>query len=108
MVTLRLPKHCGDLAYFSPTYAVFVPLGGWRNLTYGQGSSCQQVCPGSARDRLTEHEHEAGSMEDPLRIVSLKRKNIPKLAVLAMGLTAAVVAVTIGTAPAQAYSSNPP
>jgi len=47
-------------------------------------------------------------MEDPLRIVSLKRKNIPKLAVLAMGLTAAVVAVTIGTAPAQAYSSNPP
>lgn len=41
-------------------------------------------------------------MEDPLRIVSLKRKNIPKVAVLAAGLTAAVVAVTMTTAPAQA------
>ena len=60
------------------------------------------MCPGSARDLLTEHEHEAGSMEDPLRIVSLRRKTIPKVAVLAAGLTAAVVAVTMTTAPAQA------
>ena len=51
---------------------------------------------------MTEHEHEAGSMEDPLRIVSLKRKTIPKVAVLAAGLTAAVVAVTMTSAPAQA------
>jgi len=42
-------------------------------------------------------------MEDPVRIFSLKRKSIPKVAVLAVGLTAAVVAVTIGPAPAQAY-----
>src|SRR5665647_724948 len=41
-------------------------------------------------------------MEDPLRIVSLKRKTIPKVAVLAAGLTAAVVAVTMTSAPAQA------
>ena len=41
-------------------------------------------------------------MEDPLRIVSLKRKTIPKVAVLAAGLTAAVVAVTMTTAPARA------
>jgi PKD repeat protein len=41
-------------------------------------------------------------MEDPLRITSLKRKTIPKVAVLAAGLTAAVVAVTMTTAPAQA------
>jgi len=64
------------------------------------------VCPGSPRDHLTEHEDEAGSMEDPLRIVSLKRKNIPKVAVLAAGLTAAVVAVTMTTAPAQAYPTQ--
>jgi len=37
-----------------------------------------------------------------LRIVSLKRKTIPKVAVLAAGLTAAVVAVTMTSAPAQA------
>ena len=77
-------------------------MGGWRDLTYGQGWACQQVYPGFARDLLTEHEHEAGSMEDPLRIVSLKRKTIPKLAVLAAGLIAAVVSVTMTTAPAQA------
>ena len=37
-----------------------------------------------------------------MRLKSLKRKNIPKLVVLAAGLAAAVVAATMGTAPAQA------
>ncbi len=46
--------------------------------------------------------------EDPLKLLSLDRKSIPKLTVLAAGLTAAVVVATMTTAPAQAYSSNPP
>src|SRR5665811_2607725 len=45
-------------------------------------------------------------MEDPLRIASLKRKTIPKVAVLVMGLTAAVLVATINPAPAQAYPSR--
>src|SRR5665811_1716718 len=64
VAALPLPKHCDDLTSFSRTYAVFVPMGGWRDLTYGQGWTSQQVCPGFARDLLTEHEYEAGSMED--------------------------------------------
>ena len=61
---------------------------------------------GAPRDPLTEHEHEAGSMEDPWRIVSLKRMTIPKVAVLVMGLTAAVLVATINPAPAQAYPNK--
>ena len=45
-------------------------------------------------------------MEDPLRIVSLKRMTIPKVAVLVMGLTAAVLVATINPAPAQAYPNK--
>jgi len=41
-----------------------------------------------------------------LRIASLKRKTIPKVAVLVMGLTAAVLVATINPAPAQAYPSR--
>jgi len=38
-----------------------------------------------------------------MRIYSLKRTTIPKIAVLATGLTAAILAATINPAPAQAY-----
>ena len=41
-----------------------------------------------------------------MRIASLKRKTIPKVAVLVMGLTAAVLVATINPAPAQAYPSR--
>jgi hypothetical protein len=44
-----------------------------------------------------------------LKIVSLKKMSIPKVAVLVTGLAAAVMVATINPAPvAQAYSSNPP
>jgi IPT/TIG domain len=43
-----------------------------------------------------------------LKIYSVKRKTIPKIAVLATGLAVAILAATIHPTPAQAYSSNPP
>src|SRR5450759_769541 len=50
----------------------------------------------------------AGSFGGPLKIYSVKRKTIPKIAVLATGLAVAILAATIHPAPAQAYSTNPP
>src|SRR5680860_343860 len=81
-------------------YAQKVPSRGCQGRQGTTGSSrhrCRGVSQGTAI------KYEAGSMEDPLRIVGLKRKNIPKVAVLAAGLTAAVVAATMNIAPAQAY-----
>jgi IPT/TIG domain len=44
--------------------------------------------------------------EDPLKIYSLKRNAIPKLAVLATGLTAAILVATINPVPAQAFPNK--
>jgi len=53
---------------------------------------------------LPVQECEAGSTEEPLKIYSLKRSTIPKMAVLATGLTAAILVATINPAPtAQAF-----
>ena len=41
-----------------------------------------------------------------MKIYSLKRKTIPKLAVLATGLTAAVLVATINPVPAQAFPNK--
>ena len=61
-------------------------------------STCARGSP-----RGLAHEHEAGSFGGPLKIYSFKRKIIPKIAVLATGLTAAVLVATISPTPAQAY-----
>ena len=45
-------------------------------------------------------------MEDPLRIYNLKRRTMPKIAVLATGLAAAVLLVTINPIAAQAFPNK--
>src|SRR5471032_751509 len=65
------------------------------------GSSCQQVCCSTIAPPA--HEPEIGSQGGPLKIYSLKRNAIPKIAVLVTGLTAAVLVATINPTPAQAH-----
>src|SRR5450759_1903295 len=54
-----------------------------------------------ARD-IPAHIHEVGSSGGPLKIFSLKRKSIPKIAVLATALAVGLMAATVDMRPAQA------
>lgn len=87
-------------------YAVRGHLRGWRDLKTQPGLLWVTGALGTYPGPADEHEDEAGSFGGPLRIFSLKRKTIPKIAVLATGLAIAMMAATIHPAPtAQASPS---
>src|SRR5450759_4906852 len=78
------------------------PFGDGRDPAVRSGSTGQQVrCGIPAPPAL-----EAGSFGGPLKIYSVKRKTIPKIAVLATGLTVAILAATIHPTPAQAFPNK--
>jgi len=70
----------------------------------GQARVVNRCAAGLPRRLLTKWKLDPE--EDPLKIYSLKRNAIPKLAVLATGLTAAILVATINPVPAQAYPNK--
>ena len=77
-------------------------MGDFRQL--GQARVVKQVCSGPTAPPALEPEF--GPQGGPLKIYSLKRNAIPKLAVLATGLTAAILVATINPVPAQAFPNK--
>jgi IPT/TIG domain len=74
-------------------------MGDFRQL--GQARVVNRCAAGLPRHLLTNRKLDP--KEDPLKTYSLKRNAIPKLAVLATGLTAAILVATINPTPAQAH-----
>src|SRR5450759_2498033 len=81
----------------------YAPEGMAETHSPDKGEGCQKCAGGSP---CLPH-HEAASPGGPLKIFSLKRKSIPKVAVLATALAVGFMAATVDMRPAQANPSNP-